>query len=221
MKSTGTIVSLALLVLCGCGPAPAAKPSNTPAVTPVPAETPLEIPEQREPVPEAGSSTVEAPVPEAATSELKIERLDWDQTLAIVAANPGKVVVLDLWATYCAPCRKELPGLVALQQKFPDQVVCVSVSLDFDGDRDYPVEAAEVDIRPVLASVKADSIRNVLLTTPATDVYENLKLSSIPAVYVYDQTGQQAATFPQDRKVSAEVTYEGNVSPFVEKLLNE
>ncbi len=43
----------------------------------------------------------------------------------------GKVILLDLWATWCPPCRIEIPGLVKLQNKYCDQgLVVVGVALD-------------------------------------------------------------------------------------------
>ena len=42
----------------------------------------------------------------------------------------GKVVLLNFWADWCAPCRAEIPGLVALQEKFAEQgLVVVGVSV--------------------------------------------------------------------------------------------
>jgi thiol-disulfide isomerase/thioredoxin len=42
----------------------------------------------------------------------------------------GKVVILNFWATWCPPCRAEIPDLVALQEKYRDQLVVIGISED-------------------------------------------------------------------------------------------
>ena len=47
----------------------------------------------------------------------------------------GKVVLLNFWATWCPPCRAEVPDLVRLQEKYQDSLVIVGISED-EGDLD-------------------------------------------------------------------------------------
>jgi thiol-disulfide isomerase/thioredoxin len=42
----------------------------------------------------------------------------------------GKVVLINFWATWCPPCRAEIPDLVALQEKYRDQIQIIGVSED-------------------------------------------------------------------------------------------
>jgi DsbE subfamily thiol:disulfide oxidoreductase len=59
---------------------------------------------------------------------------DLDDKPTSLAALRGKVVVLNLWATWCLPCREELPQLVALHKEFAGQgVELVGVSVDAAG----------------------------------------------------------------------------------------
>jgi cytochrome c biogenesis protein CcmG/thiol:disulfide interchange protein DsbE len=52
-----------------------------------------------------------------------------------VASLAGKVVVIDFWATWCAPCREELPMLQKLYKKYGSQgLVVVGVSVDKEVD---------------------------------------------------------------------------------------
>jgi thiol-disulfide isomerase/thioredoxin len=52
----------------------------------------------------------------------------------LVAAEHGRVVVVSFWATWCAPCIKEFPDVVALARERKD-VTVISVSIDDDSER--------------------------------------------------------------------------------------
>lgn len=54
-----------------------------------------------------------------------------DGTRVSLAALRGKVVVVDFWASWCAPCKQEMPVLESLYKRFKDQgLVIVGVSVD-------------------------------------------------------------------------------------------
>lgn len=48
----------------------------------------------------------------------------------------GKVMVVNLWATWCAPCEKEMPTLAALQSAYRGRVQVIAVSIDTADDRE-------------------------------------------------------------------------------------
>lgn len=42
----------------------------------------------------------------------------------------GKVVVVNFWATWCSPCKHEMPMLVELQRRYPGRVAVIGISID-------------------------------------------------------------------------------------------
>src|ERR1700720_971113 len=52
------------------------------------------------------------------------------ENVVSTASWPGKVVVLNFWATWCLPCREEIPLLIELTKKYKDDLQVVGVSLD-------------------------------------------------------------------------------------------
>jgi thiol-disulfide isomerase/thioredoxin len=55
---------------------------------------------------------------------------DLDGSFVSTAALQGKVVVLNFWATWCPPCREEIPEMIALANRYKDRLQIIGVSMD-------------------------------------------------------------------------------------------
>ena len=55
---------------------------------------------------------------------------DLDGRTVSTAALRGKVVIINFWATWCPPCREEIPDLIALQNKYKDYLQIIGISQD-------------------------------------------------------------------------------------------
>lgn len=60
----------------------------------------------------------------------------------------GSVVVYDFWATWCEPCKDQFPYLESIAEKFPEQVVIVSVNMDDLADNEHVRKVIEHDNVP-------------------------------------------------------------------------
>lgn len=151
---------------------------------------------------------------------VRVKTLTWKQTASLVARQKGKVVVVDLWATWCAPCKKEFPELVALQKSYPKTVVCLSFNVDNDGEEDTAPAKTRT---PVLAFLKKMNARliNVISKDPTEKVFATIGTDSVPTILVYGRDGKLARKFDAENVPGGDkkLSYEKHIVPFVKTLL--
>jgi cytochrome c biogenesis protein CcmG, thiol:disulfide interchange protein DsbE len=83
----------------------------------------------------AASEAQSAPVPTPLVHKKapRFVRSDLDNKRLDLKAYRGKVVLLNFWATWCAPCQVEMPSFVAWQQKYgPRGLQVIGISMDDD-----------------------------------------------------------------------------------------
>jgi thiol-disulfide isomerase/thioredoxin len=93
----------------------------------------------------------------------------------------GRVVLVNLWATWCAPCRKEMPALAALQQQL--------------GGKDFEVVAISVDRKGADASaaflIENNATALQLYTDASAAVLDTLQAVGLPASVLIDRQGRE------------------------------
>lgn len=96
----------------------------------------------------------------------------------------GHVVILNMWATWCAPCRAEMPSLERLAAAYPADVVVLAISNDEQG---WPA------IRQFWGS-SFPHLRPALVNR--ADAAERLGILGLPYTIVIDRNGREAARLP-------------------------
>lgn len=100
----------------------------------------------------------------------------------LIRQNKGKVIYIDFWASWCAPCRVTMPDSRKLREKYKEKdIVFIFVSLDHDFDKWQKASFEE--------SLFNNKNNLLAINYPKADFYKKLKMNSIPRYLIYDKQG--------------------------------
>lgn len=121
---------------------------------------------------ERGGPRVGAPAPEYVAATLAGDSVS-------LASLRGNVVLLNLWATWCAPCRHEVPFLQSLHERHgKDGLAVVGVSLDARGARQAVEEFA-----------REYGVTYRILVDPEMRAMDTYRVLGLPASFLIDRSG--------------------------------
>lgn len=104
-----------------------------------------------------------------------------------LGALRGRVVVLNFWASWCEPCREEMPLLDALQREYRDRgVVVLGLSADDRHDR-----------KDALAASRSVTYVTAMLAEAASNGFGSPQM--LPLTYIIDRRGAVAAVLRANR----------------------
>jgi peroxiredoxin len=139
--------------------------------------------------------------------ETRLEPVSFDKLEEQIKKRQGEIVVVDAWASWCAPCKKEFPRLVELYQRLGKEgVCCMSVSLD---------KPKNADAALTFLKSQAPLYTNFIMEDGDV-IFEKWNFNAVPAVFVFDRQGKLARKFTNDDP-DKQFTYD-EVIKFVEDL---
>jgi len=153
------------------------------------------------------------PAEEPSLYEYILSDLDGKETT--LDAYKGRILVVEFFATWCGPCRKDLPQIASLQENYsPEQVTFLAVSADGTSDtaRRIPGFVKEEGLKiPVLVggSIFIDKFAGV-------DRRGGLREVVLPQTYVFDRKGEISL-----RLVGEQKTKTKTLTETLEKLTKE
>ncbi|RMF40626.1 MAG: TlpA family protein disulfide reductase [Planctomycetota bacterium] len=222
-------VAVMLLIFAACAPQPAVSPqsNSSSGSEPMPADGPRSQTGGRDTGEPAGrpddnrsDPLPSASSPQQSAAELDVQIVDFAQLQDKLQSFRGRVIVLDVWSTSCAPCLQEFPGLVELARKYGDQVQCVSLNLDYIGLPKKPPESYLPAIRDFLQSVDAEGIVHLVSAEPDDVMRGHLGIAAIPAIFIYDRDGRLVHKLTDANAAGQGVSYAADVLPKLAVLLS-
>ena len=182
--------------------------SNTATTQKGPEDQSLQTGESKTNTATAETQTKDSIYPPAPSGIMQTEIKDLDGNVFKVEDKKGKVVLLNLWATWCGPCREEMPDIVAMQEKYKDKGFEVyGLNTDDESADDIKAFAQQMKLNYQLGYASTKMIGEFIRIT---------RVTGIPQTIIINREGRMAfAVGGGGRKVV------NDMKAAVEKIVNE
>lgn len=103
----------------------------------------------------------------------------------------GKIIFLNFWATWCGPCKEEMPSLEVLHKQFKEKnFVLLTISVDYEGEK------------PVQEFINKNRYTFSVLLDPKCETLDLFEVKGIPTSFLIDKKGKMIgkAIGPRDWK---------------------
>lgn len=126
----------------------------------------------------------------AQTEKVSIKSLKQDTLEKIIKERGNKPLLINIWATWCVPCREEFPDLVKLAGNYKDKADFVGISVDFEDE-------IESKIKPFLNNFNVNFDIYVNAFDDVQDFINYFDIDwngAIPATFIYNAKGKKTST---------------------------
>ena len=120
-----------------------------------------------------------------AQAKKTIPSISANELIDVIGKEKGKVVVINIFASWCAPCREEVPGLIEIRKAFPEkELAIIGISVD------KPTDGNSKSVAKALITFADEMKFNYPVYVSAPGFEEAVGVSAIPQLLVFDKTGQ-------------------------------
>jgi thiol-disulfide isomerase/thioredoxin len=124
--------------------------------------------------------------------QLLLKPVDEASYPRMVSGFKGKVLLVDFWATWCVPCRAELPQLVKLQAKLKARGLEI---ITISADEPETVNAAPKFLKDTGAGALPAYVKRAKDDDKFIGMLDPKWQGALPALFLYDKTGKKVQAF--------------------------
>ena len=115
---------------------------------------------------------------------IEVSEIGVNELNDIIKNREGKVLLINIWATWCVPCKEEFPDLIKFSANYGDKVELIGISIDFPDEVVSKIIPFLNKLEPNFVNIENDTEKFINNLNPEWS-------GAIPATFFYNIDGEQ------------------------------